>query len=288
LKRRKECEDAVESPQLRADGNLNLSTAFNFDRLHATRLVEARQALLREILPASVQEHGLRTALDPGCGVGYFSALLRDMGFDVSAFDARLQNVEEARRRHPGITFSIANIEDPAPQKLGQFDLVLCFGLLYHLENPMRAFRNLRALTGKLLLVESAAIPEQKPALYLRDDPEIEDQGVHCFAAYPTEGALHKMAYRSGFSYVARFASLPDHGDPRPTVGCRRFRTMLAASMTPLGAPHFVPVEEPQNPPDPWITDPTGVTKMWRRFGKFMEKPWQEKLAAMWRHYGPG
>lgn len=111
MKRRKECEDAVESPQLRADGNLNLSTAFNFDRLHATRLVEARQALLREILPAYVQEHGLRTALDAGCGVGYFSAFLRDMGFEVSAFDARLQNVEEARR-HPRITFSIANMED--------------------------------------------------------------------------------------------------------------------------------------------------------------------------------
>ncbi len=43
----------------------------------------------------------------------------------------------------------------------------------------MRAFRNLRALTGKLLPVESVAIPEQKRAFYLRDQPEIEDQGVN-------------------------------------------------------------------------------------------------------------
>ena len=258
-----------------------MSTDFNFDRPHATHLVETRQALLREILPACVQAQGLRTVLDAGCGVGYFSAFLRDMGFEVSAFDARSQNIEEARRRHPGIRFNIADMEDPALQKLGQFDLVLCFGLVYHLENPMRAFRNLRALTGKLLLVESVAIPEQKPALYLRDEPEIEDQGVHSFAAYPSEGALHKMAYRSGFPYVARFASLPDHEDFRSAFGRRRFRTMLAASMTPLGAPHFVPVEEPHNPPDPWMTDPTGVTKMFRRFGKFMEKPWQEKLAFL-------
>ena len=42
--------------------------------------------------------------------------------------------------------------------ELGEFDLVLCFGLLYHLENPMRTIRHLRALTGQGLLLESMSL----------------------------------------------------------------------------------------------------------------------------------
>jgi SAM-dependent methyltransferase len=262
-----------------------LSPNFNFDQPHATRIVEARQALLRELLPPCRQTYGLRTALDVGCGVGYFSTFLREMGFEVSGLDARSENIEEARRRHPGISFRVADMEDPAVQKLGQFDFVLCFGLLYHLENPMRAFRNLRALSGKLLLVESAAIPEQKPALYLRDEPEIEDQGVHYFAAYPSEGALWKMAFRAGFPYVARVASLPDHDDYRSFPGRSRVRSMMAAASVPLSLPQFLPVSEPVNPPDPWTTDPTGITKMFLRFRNFMSKPASERMAALRRRY---
>ena len=259
---------------------------FNFDKAHATRIVEARQALLRELLPVCVRTLGLRTALDAGCGVGYFSAFLRDSGLEVTALDGRPQNIEEARKRHAGINFQVADVEDPAVQKLGPFDFVLCFGLIYHLENPMRAFRNLRALTEKLLLVESVATPERVPLLYLRDEPEIEDQGMLSLGAYPSEGALWKMAYRAGFPHVARLANLPDHEDFRSSFGHRRFRSMLAASMTALGDPHFIPVAEPQNPPDPWVTDPTGLTKMARRFRKFQQKPWKEQLAALWRRYG--
>jgi SAM-dependent methyltransferase len=267
---------------------LTLPESFNFDKAHTARISEARQALLGKLLPDCVGALGLHSALDAGCGVGHFSAFLRDAGLEVTAIDGRPQNIEEARRRHPRISFHVADIEDPAVQKLGQFDFVLCFGLMYHLENPMRAFRNLHALTGKLLLVESMAIPEVEPMLYLRDEPVIEDQGLHSFAAYPSEGALWKMAYRAGFPYVARLAFLPDHEAFRPILGRTRTRSMMAAAATPLPAPHFVPVSEPGNPPDPWITDPTGIAKMSRRFGNFIRKPWQEQMAALRRRYLSG
>ena len=47
--------------------------------------------------------------------------------------------------------------EDPA--SLGTFDLTLCFGLLYHLENPMRTAA-LHALTGEMLLLETQVVAE--------------------------------------------------------------------------------------------------------------------------------
>ena len=113
---------------------------------------DARMEFLRRVIPPWQPLLGLHTALDLGCGVGYFSTMLRDLGLSVTAADARPKNIAEARSRHPGIDFRVADAEDASLASLGTFDLVVCFGLLYHLENPLRAMRNLRALTGKILV----------------------------------------------------------------------------------------------------------------------------------------
>jgi hypothetical protein len=96
---------------------------------------------------------------------------------------------------------------------LGGFDLVLCFGLLYHLENPLLAVRHLRPLTEKCLLLKSMCIPDDKPSILLREEPSESDQGLTDVACYPSEDSLTKMLYRTGFSFVYRLAPLPKHDD---------------------------------------------------------------------------
>ena len=125
-----------------------------FDQPEARSLREARQAFLLEVLAQIELLLALETALDAGCGIGYFAAALNQSGLEVAAFDARTENIEEARRRFPQIRFHCANIEDSAVLELGTFDVTVCFGLLYHLENPLRALRNLYSMTKKVLLVE--------------------------------------------------------------------------------------------------------------------------------------
>ena len=101
----------------------------------------------------------IKTAIDVGCGLGHFSRLLQSLGLEVAAVDGRQQNVDEARRRSTNIQFQQFNAEDMNISRLGAFDLGFCFGLLYHLENPLLTIRNLRAITGKILLVESVIFP---------------------------------------------------------------------------------------------------------------------------------
>ena len=262
-----------------------MAKPFVFDRPESTWIVQARQAFLQQLLADLKPQCDLKTALDVGCGVGYFSAFLRDLGFQVVALDARPQNIEEARARHPGIDFRVANVEDLRPEELGGYDFVLCFGLLYHLENPMRALRRLRAVTGKLLLVESMSVPGEAPVLYLRDESEIEDQALHSVAAYPSEGALVKMAYRAGFPVVYRPTALPDHEDFRAELGRERTRTVIAASTSPLQHPALALTPEPAGRADLWSSDPAGVGRMAHRFRRFLRLPWQEKWARLRRRY---
>ncbi len=264
-----------------------MTTPFVFDREESQRLVEARGGFLRRFVADFKDRLELRTALDAGCGVGHLSILLQQLGLRVTAFDARPENVEEARRRHPGIDFRLADLEELRPQEFGTFDLVLCFGLLYHLENPLRAVRRLRAMTGKVLLIESVCVPGKAPLLHLRDEAALPDQALNAVACYPSEGALVKMVYRAGFPAVYRTTRRPEHEDFQGRLGRRPWRTIVVAPVSPIQDSSLVLADEPSGRADLWSTDPTSLLKMGRRLQAFMKRPWAENWTRLRRRYGP-
>lgn len=256
-----------------------------FDEPHSQSYAQARMEFLREILPGLKEALGLRTALDVGCGVGYFSNLLHDLGFHTVGVDARSENVTEASRRHPHIRFLPVNVEDPGVSQLGSFDLVLCFGLLYHLENPLLALRNISLVTGKLLLLESMRAPSGNPVLVICDEEPGDDQSLKQIALYPSEAGIAKMLYRAGFRCAFRFVRFPEHEEFRTKFMRKRVRTLLAASRVPVMAPFLVWVPEPAHPPDLWATPPARVISLAGRAWGALRKPWPDKMAALRRRF---
>lgn len=115
------------------------------------------QLLEEEIGPLS----GFRRALDVGCNAGYNSIYLAARyGMQVVGFDSSARHVQVATElaRLAGVSgcaFQQGNAEtflDPEG-----FDLIIHFGTLYHLRNPVRAIetalKNLRP--GGTLLIET-------------------------------------------------------------------------------------------------------------------------------------
>lgn len=207
-----------------------------FDEEHYQGLNSSRAAVVGGFLSILKDQMNLETALDVGSGLGFFSAFLHSLGFQVTAVDGREENAKEGKRRYPEINFLTGNAEDLALVGKSTFDLVLCFGLLYHLENPFRALRNLHALTRKILLVESMIAPGTEPSMQLVDEERAEDQGLSYVAFYPTEACLTKMLYRAGFAFVYEFEKPPDHSLFHASLWRRKQRTMLVASNDPLQA----------------------------------------------------
>jgi SAM-dependent methyltransferase len=213
-----------------------LLTLTAFDKEPYLHLIRARGNTIRGVVDELKPKLNLANALDAGCGVGFFAQALHECGLYVRGFDGRLENVVEARHRFPRIPFGQGDIEDPDIARLGVFDPVLCFGLLYHLENPMLAIRHLRALTGKGLLLESMSLPGADPGIMMREEPSQEVQSLTDIALYPSEGCLVKMLYRAGFAAVYRVAVMPAHDDFRETSEHARRRTILFASVAPVRA----------------------------------------------------
>jgi hypothetical protein len=58
-----------------------------FDQYHCQRLIRAREEVIRHVLHGLIPALGLKTALDAGAGVGFFSQTLADCGLTVRGFD---------------------------------------------------------------------------------------------------------------------------------------------------------------------------------------------------------
>jgi FkbM family methyltransferase len=262
-----------------------------FDQREYRRLIEARGQTIKRAVRRLKPALELSNAVDAGCGVGFFSQTLAECGLNVCGFDGRQENVTEARRRFPQIPFEQGDIEARSILQLGRFDLVLCFGLLYHLENPLLAIRHLRVLTEKCLLLESMCLPCEKPSMVLHDEPRQEDQSLTGVACCPSEGGLAKMLYRAGFKMVYRVVPLPDHEDFRETVEHARRRTVLLASSVAIEVAGFRLVPEPYVAEDPWAKKPVVTATLPQRIGRFLASPARRKyitLANRARRIFPG
>jgi FkbM family methyltransferase len=252
-----------------------------FDTPDALRIVEARQSAVRPLLAELRQELRMKTAVDVGCGVGRFSSFLQELGYKVTGLEGREHNVQEARCRYPDIEFHQADVENEAIARQGTFDLAFCFGLLYHLENPLLAIRHLRALTTGGLLLESMCIPDAQASMLLLNEPRLENQSLTDVAFYPSESCLVKMLYRAGFSAVYRLAVLPDHEEFRETAELARRRTVLFASTESVNSPHLVPLAEPKEMTSPWEKRPNLGQRVIRRGKRFLSMPAREKYLAV-------
>lgn len=270
-----------------------------FDRAWTRNFTKARQDFIDELLRSTGPIISLSRALDVGCGTGDFSRFLADRALQVTGVDGRLENANEARRRCPDIEFLAVDAEDLAAAQIGHFDLVLCFGLLYHLENPFRAIRQLHSVTDKLLLVEGMCIPDSKPTMSLFDESTAEDQGLNYVAFYPSEPCLIKMLYRAGFPFVYRPRELPEHDLFRGSAWRKPVRTILVASNVALNVPNLLLMKEQFfKPPDtssvcsaaqwnPWSTRWSGVGRysmslvgVLRTLGARALKPFRKRASS--------
>lgn len=113
---------------------------------------------------------GMRV-LDIGCAEGFFSfeaerrGAREVIGIDSFPDSVRRFNLVKAAR-HSNANAVLMNVYDLEPKRLGTFDLVLFYGVLYHLKHPQLALERIRSIcTGSLLL--------QTHAL---DDPRFQDE----------------------------------------------------------------------------------------------------------------
>jgi tRNA (mo5U34)-methyltransferase len=210
---------------------------------------QTRAGLIESSVRDAITRAGPRArALDLACNEGWFSHRLLEWGAaEVVAVDIRAENIRRAEliRDHFAIPeerlkLIEADVYTLTPEALGQFDVVLLLGLVYHVEDPMGLIRRARALTRSLCAIESQLTRQEAPILHGWGSSNHLEHAPGSFAVriehdsasnrlasvpgvlslVPNRMALEQMARLAGFGHV-EFSDPNPHHNRQYVVGDR-------------------------------------------------------------------
>ena len=114
-----------------------------------------------------------KSVLDVGCNAGFYAIEAKRRGAArVLGVDGQRQHVRQAVfvRKALGldIEYRRMNVYELTRASVGEFDMTLALGLIYHLKHLVLALENLYEVTRELLILETAIMPpERTPASFL-------------------------------------------------------------------------------------------------------------------------
>ncbi len=163
-----------------------------------------------------------KRVLDIGAWDGWFSFEMERRGASVVAVDATDKtNFRETKALLKSkVEYVVADICRLKPRDIGYFDIVLFFGVLYHLKHPMLALENVCELSTDLVCVESFVTDDapnaQIPTLEFYEGDELAGQFDNWVG--PNVSCLLAMCRATGFATV-KFQSALDN---RAHVVCNK------------------------------------------------------------------
>ena len=124
------------------------------------------------------------SVLEVGAGIGDHSHYYIDRGCRATITEARAENIDVLRRRFPTCSVQFLDMEAPSQVNGAPFDIVHCYGLLYHLSKPKEALALLSQNTKKILFLETCVSFGEKEeinlAAELQSDPTQAYSGTGC------------------------------------------------------------------------------------------------------------
>ncbi len=118
---------------------------------------------LELFIPQGSELRSKMRVVDLGCLEGGYSLEFARLGFDTLGIEAREDNIKKCEYVRENCSFSNLKFVKDDVRNLtnyGKFDITLCYGLLYHLNDPVNFLKTLSACTTRVLLLNTHFAPE--------------------------------------------------------------------------------------------------------------------------------
>jgi 2-polyprenyl-3-methyl-5-hydroxy-6-metoxy-1,4-benzoquinol methylase len=252
LKRLREESEAQHRAELDRLTNPLLSPLANFTHLETLGITKRRQ----EHLESLGLEIAGRSVLEVGAGIGEHTSFFLDRACKVLSTDGRAENIATFRERYFGgfswysnlrnLQLAQLDIDNPPEKTPGQFDIVYCYGTLYHLEHPQAALQFLsRCCTSLLLLETSVSFGCEEVVELGEENAAIINQSIHGKGCHPSRPWVFRRL-KELFEFVYMPITQPWHDQfptdwvhRNPTPG-RAQRAIFVASREKLDCPKLV------------------------------------------------
>ncbi|HWZ95445.1 MAG TPA: methyltransferase domain-containing protein [Opitutaceae bacterium] len=152
-----------------------------------------------------------KTVLEVGAAIGDHSSFFLDRGCTMTITEARLQNLKFIKKRYPAVTVRQLDLNNP-PESLGaSFEIIYCYGTLYHLEKPKEAMAFMASLcTGMLLLETCVSFADTGTVNLVKENPLDPSQATVSLGCRPTRSWIFETL-KSLFPYVYMPLTQPWH-----------------------------------------------------------------------------
>ncbi len=154
-----------------------------------------------------------KRVLEVGAGIGLHTPFFLARGCTVVVTDGNPENVIEARRRLPLVDVRVLDLEQTLGlEGFGRFDLVYCYGLLYHLRSPDETLRRFASVCDGQILLETCVALGEHSELHLIRDFTGNNQAIFGIGCRPTRAwVMDALRRHFGHAYLTR--TQPDHPD---------------------------------------------------------------------------
>jgi SAM-dependent methyltransferase len=142
---------------------------------------------------------GLRI-LEVGSGLGHLGDAFAALGFDVTSTDGRPEHVAAMKAR--GREAFVLDLDNASTEDFAGYDIVLSFGVLYHLAHPER-FLSDCGRSAKVLLLETAVCDSREPVINYVEEPtgwRGADQALEGKACRPSPSWVEARCREGGFA----------------------------------------------------------------------------------------
>jgi hypothetical protein len=129
--------------------------------------------------------------LELGAHNGYIGAYFSTLGADVHCIEGRPENVENIKLDYPEVTVEVANL-DSTEWKWGKWDIIINFGLYYHLENFHKEHLKNCIDNCDLMFFESVIYDSFESEIYFRTESGI-DQSLTPIGGTPSTSFVENI-----------------------------------------------------------------------------------------------
>ena len=147
------------------------------------------------------------TVLEVGAGLGHLGDVFVQLGFDVTSIDGREEYVERMKAR--GRKAFVVDLDRTGVDEVGDFDLVLAFGVLYHLGECERFIRSC-GRRASVLLLETVVNDSPEPVIQRIEEAggwRGRDQAVNRYGCRPSPSWIEETCRSAGFDVVRDISS---------------------------------------------------------------------------------
>ncbi len=174
--------------------------AFHYRESNLTRLVDLFAHVDVE------RWRGMRV-LEVGAGLGRLGDAFASLGFDVTSTDGRPEHVEAMKAR--GRASFVLDLDRTGVDEAGDFELILAFGVLYHLAHP-EEFLHSCGKVATVLLLETAVCDRREPVVEWVSEARGwrgTDQALRGQGCRPSPAWVEATCREAGFDVVRDISS---------------------------------------------------------------------------------